>query len=462
MHNEIPVEEEVLELLGLTSTLQTDVAGSGLNSMAAKNWPPEIDGAAYFGLAGDVVKMLSPQTEADPVALLIHLLVAMGNLWGRGPHYRVGGASHFTNENAIFVGKTANARKGTAQADVFSLLRRIDPDWTDNHVLSGLSTGEGLIFAVRDSIEKDEPTRGKGRAITGYQKVIADKGVSDKRLLVVEPEFASVLRVGGREGNNLSTVYRQAWDSGLLRVANKNSPVKATGAHVSVIGHITREELLMEFSHSDKVNGFGNRNLWVCVARSKLLPDGGDWEHLDTGPLIQRLRDAIEFARSAKEMRRDAETRGMWHEVYPQLSGTRPGLFGALTARAEAHVLRLSCIFALLDRSTEIRRPHLEAALAVWKYCEDSAAYIFGDAGANPVADRIFKALRESPSGLTRDDIRGVFGGHRRSEEISTALHLLEEAGNAHCEKEETGGRFAERWFAASTGARKARKGDLD
>ena len=259
--------------------------------------------------------------------------------------------------------------------------------------MAGLSSGEGLIWAVRDEIERQEPIRDQTKTITGYQTVITDKGVGDKRLLVIEPEFASVLRVAGRDGNTLSTVYRQAWDSGLLRVLNKNSPVKATGAHISIIGHITRDELLMELSNNDKVNGFGNRNLWLCVKRSKFLPDGGDWDHLDLEPLISRLKNVVEFARGVGEMRRNAEARAMWHEVYPQLSGERGGLFGSLTSRAEAHVLRLSCIYALLDRSTEVRRCHLEAALALWKYCEDSAEFIFGAALGNQVADQILKAL---------------------------------------------------------------------
>jgi hypothetical protein len=149
----------------------------------------------------------------------------------------------------------------------------------------------------------------------------------------------------------------------------------------------------------------------------------------------------------------------MWHEVYRQLSAERSGLFGALTSRAEAHVLRLSCIYALLDRAGEIRRPHLEASLALWKYCEDSAAFVFGDGPANQVASRILQALRRTPDGLTRDELRDLFQRHRSAGEISTALRLLDESGQAHCLREETGGRSAERWFAASGGARKARKG---
>ena len=422
----------------------------------AIQWPAVIDEAAYYGLAGDIVRTLGPQTEADPVALLIHVLVGVGNLVGRGPHFRVGGTDHHTNENAICVGKTSSARKGTAKSDTFNLLASIDPAWVENRVMAGLSSGEGLIWAVRDEIERQEPIRDKKKTITGYQPVITDNGVDDKRLLVIEPEFASVLRVAGREGNTLSTVYRQAWDSGLLRVLNKNSPVKATDAHISIIGHITRDELLMELSNNDKVNGFGNRNLWLCVKRSKFLPDGGDWDHLVLGPLIGRLKGVVEFGRKVGEMRRDPDARSLWHAVYPQLSGERAGLFGSLTSRAEAHVLRLSCIYALLEPSAEVQRRHIEAALALWKYCEDSARVIFGNALGNYVADQILKALRKAPEGLTRNDLRDLFGRHRSSEEIGAALQIL--GTLVECEKEDTGGRPVERWFATGEGARKARK----
>ena len=419
-------------------------------------WPAPIGEAAYYGLAGEIVRTIEAQTEADPVALLIHVLIGVGNLVGHGPHFRVGGTRHHTNENAICVGKTSSSRKGTAKSDTFNLLREADPAWADNNVMAGLSSGEGLIWAVRDKIEKQEPVRDKGRKITSYQPIITDQGVADKRLFVIEPEFASVLRVAGRDANTLSTVYRQAWDSGLLRVINKNSPLKATGAQISVIGHITREELLKELSTNDKVNGFGNRNLWVCVDRSKLLPDGGDWDHLDLEPLVSRLKRVVAFARAVGEMRRDSEAKAFWHEVYPQLSGDRGGLFGAVTSRAEAHVLRLSCIYALLDESALVRRRHIEAALALWKYCEDSAAYIFGAALGSRVADQILKALRDASEGLTRNDLRDLFARHRSSEEISTALDILADRNLVECQKAESGGRPVERWFAKAEASQKA------
>lgn len=93
----------------------------------------------------------------------------------------------FGTKSAICVGKTSSARKGTAKSDTFHLLSAVDPGWAADHVKTGLSSGEGLIWAVRDEIEKQEPIREKGKTITGYQTVIVDKGVTDKRLLVIEP-----------------------------------------------------------------------------------------------------------------------------------------------------------------------------------------------------------------------------------------------------------------------------------
>src|SRR5437763_14431983 len=100
-----------------------------------------------------------------------------------------------------------------------------------------------------------------------------------------------------------------------------------------------------------------------------------------------RLRGARDFALGVHEMKRDAQARSLWYQVYEKLSDGKPGLLGAVTSRAEAQVMRLACLYALLDCSTVISRKHLEAALALWQYCENSARFIFGDDLGDPVAD---------------------------------------------------------------------------
>jgi hypothetical protein len=185
---------------------------------------------------------------------------------------------------------------------------------------------------------------------------------------------------------------------GDLRTLVKNNPLKATGAHISVIGHISRPELLRYLSDTEQHNGFGNRFLWCSVRRSKVLPEGGNVPEEEMAILATQLRTVIEYARSkdGSTMRRDDAARDLWGAVYEELSEGQPGLLGAATSRAEAQVLRMSALFAILDRSIDIRVEHLIAALEVWDYCFQSARYIFGAATGNRVADQIHEALLQA------------------------------------------------------------------
>src|SRR5262249_38224804 len=152
---------------------------------------------------------------------------------GRGPHFIVGGSYHYTNLFAVIVGTSSSGRKGTSWDAIRNrLLAAADAHWGAHCISSGVSSGEGLIQAARDPSE---------RKVKGKTEV--DEGISDKRLLLIESEFASVLRRLEREGNSASAILRQAWDTGDLRTLTKAAPVRATEAHVSLIGHITPEEL---------------------------------------------------------------------------------------------------------------------------------------------------------------------------------------------------------------------------
>ena len=366
-----------------------------------KHWPEPIEPDAFHGVAGEVVRMIEPHSEADPAALLVQFLVAFGSAIGGSAHFDVEHAPHHANLFAVLVGETAKGRKGTSLNQIRSIFRGLEPEWEQKRVVSGLSSGEGLIWAVRDPISKQERVS-EGGTGSGYRTVIEDEGVADKRLLVVEQEFSSALRVMERQGATLSAVLRDAWDNGGLSSLTKNSPARATGAHISVLAHVTRQELRRYLTETESANGFGNRFLWVCVKRSKCLPEGGRVDADSLSPALEHLRAAVEFARRAGEMHRDEEARSIWGKVYPDLSDGKPGLLGSVTSRAEAQVLRLSIIYALLDCSVAIRGEHLEAALAVWDYCLASARYIFGDSLGIPEADEILRELRRTSEGLSQ------------------------------------------------------------
>jgi len=433
--------------LGADDFIQrTGATAADLEALPRVDVWPRLHRDALLGLAGDFVDTIDPYTEADPVGVLGHLLVSFGNAIGNGPRALVQHDQHPARLNMAFVGRTSTARKGTAFSPVRHAFSHVLPHWTQERIKTGLSSGEGLIYHVRDQREELKTVRREGK--TSQERVVVDEGEPDKRLLIVEPEFAVVLKRMAGEGNSLSGVMRQAWDSGNLGILTRNFPLAAKDAHVSVIAHITEEELRRYLTETERANGFGNRFLWLLVRRSKLLPAGAPVPDDKLEPLIARLRDAFAFAQRQDELRRTVKAEALWADVDPELTEAEPSLVGAIFSRAEAQVLRLSLTYALLDQSSAIKTHHLDAALAFWKYAEASARRIFGGRLGAPLADTILGALRSRGS-LSETEIWALLGRHRSAEEIHGALEFLSRTGKARSHTKRTQGRPAVIWEAA-------------
>jgi Protein of unknown function (DUF3987) len=439
------------------STADNSLNSQFLPFAQCDDYPKPLGPAAFYGLAGKIVRRIEPHTEADPAALLFQLLAAFGNLIGHDHYIVADGTRHYLNLYGVLVGQSSKGRKGTSWNHIANVMERVEPEWRQDRISFGLSSGEGLIWAVRDPIEETRPIREKNRFTGGYETYIANHGEDDKRLLVIEAEFANVLKVMAREGNTLSPVIRCAWDSGDLRTMVKNSPAKATKAHISIVGHITRDELRRLLTQTESANGFANRFCWLVVKRSKCLPDGGAIHTVNFEDLIAELHSAVDFAKDFVEIVRDAEAKKLWRDTYPDLSEGKPGMLGAITGRAEAQVMRLSAIYALLDRSRLIRPEHHRAAMALWKYCEESCRWIFGTSTGDRNADKILVALRHAPNGMTKTEISvQIFNKHASSADIDEALRLLQGLHMARYRVEITGGAPLERWFFSAGSSEKS------
>ena len=432
------------------STAEVEV--DDVHDVTDYQWPDPPAPEAFHGIAGEAVEMIGPHTEADPVALLASILVGFGNLIGRNAFFRVEGTRHYLNLFANLVGPSGVGRKGTSWGRAAQLLGPLDEAWHKGCVIDGLSSGEGLIASVRDPVFKKEPVKSAGK-VTGYEDVMTDEGVSDKRALVQASEFGGLLKVLNREGNTLSVILRQAWDSGKLRVVTK-SPIVATDAHVSILGHVTRDDVIKHLNATDTANGFANRFIWLCVRRSKYLPHGGSLHPDQLEPLRRRLAPVVTFASGDVRLRRSDAADELWEDAYPELSRGKPGLLGTVCNRAEAQVLRLSCLYALLDGTEVIGEDHLMAALALWDYSERSAAFVFGRSLGKPDHEKILTALQQSPGGLTSTEIySGVFAFHKKAATIKAMLGDLLAEGMVRQSSEATGGRPSQRWFAVDPGA---------
>jgi len=380
---------------------------------------------ALYGLAGQVVRTLAPHTEAHPAAILLQFLAAFGNAAGPGPHCLVGPASHRLNLFVVLVGESSKARKGTSWNQIERLFAEVDQHWVNTRITTARLGAAGLVHALRD---QQPPT--------------------DRRLLAVAEEFASILHTIKRAQGHLSSLLRCAWDNGHLRMLDGSDPLRATNTHISLIAHITERELAQHLDPTEAHNGFANRCLWTSVHRSQCLPSGGALRAHELMPITHQLRQALDWAGTATDtvLSRDQAAESLWEECYPDLSQARPGLFGAATSRAEAQVLRLSAIYAALDCSSLITVPHLEAALAVWEYCSASASELFGTSTGDLTADRIKLAIEESKDGLSRKQIRGLFHGHVSSDRIEAALEQLISLGVLTHHLQPGRGRHASVW----------------
>jgi hypothetical protein len=410
----------------------------------AEPWPAAPAIALRHGMLGDLLDRLAPATEADPVALLVSILVAFGSAAGRGPHALVSGATrHGVNLFAGIVGRSGKGRKGSGLDLALRPLRDADPAWVEERIVSGLASGEGLVHAVRDAVTRSEPVR-EGKEIVDYAPVVVDPGIADKRLLVVEPELGAALRACRREQSTLSPMLRLAWDGGKLRTLSKNSPETATDPHVSLIGHIVVEELRKLMSDADIYGGLANRILWVLSRRSRLLPDGGELD--DLGDLTPRLAGLLAQAKATGRMRRTPAASKLWAHEYARLTSVpESGIVGACLGRGEAITLRVSMLMALLAGRREIDEPDLLAAVDLWDYSAASTRIIFGRATDTPLESRILAVVQATP-GIGRSAIARALGGKVPARELVAALGRLRDAGTITPSTTRTGGRPAETW----------------
>ena len=399
---------------------------------------PEMDERAYYGIAGEFVRFATEDSEADPSAVLLTLLVFLSVCMGRSRKYMVGSTEHHARLFAVIVGASAKARKGTSSDPVKLLLRTMKECGANiPPIVPGpFSSGEGLIFQVRDESPLVDKTGAK-----------IDPGADDKRVVVATSEFAAGLRASRREGNTLSTVLREAWDGGALAPLTKHNPMRATDSHVGVLGHITKQELTRLLDDVEAFNGFGNRFLWGFARRKKFVPMPDALDDDVMSDFARRFAESLSFAQRPGTLRFSHELKQLWPAVYGALQQELAGFCGVLTNRGDAQVLRLSIVFALLDQSDVIEKKHLEPALAIWEYCKSSVLYIFVGNAFDSDSSRLLSAL--STDGVAQTELYKLFSGHITKNKLNSMLCELEAIGKIQRSVDRTSGRPRTVWKIA-------------
>lgn len=344
-----------------------------------KEIPIFVDSSMY-SVVGSIVKKISPHTEANPIAIYTQMITIIGCYFGRITSSQVSGDKHFPNLMTLIVGDSAIARKGTSLGVAISILEEIIPEFIQSNLKSGATSAEGIIYHNRDPIFETRTKKG----IT--EKICVDHGVPDKRLMVIETEFGSILISMKREGNKLSTTIRDAYDSKNLSTLSKNNSVKSTNPHISIIAHITIEELKQLLNSVDISNGFGNRFMFIYTKSDKILPEAPSIKDLDLSDEITELSKAIHFWDEALKsphslrFKFTPEAQVLWNEKYTHfMKNPESGIVGTLLNRNLVHAKKMALIFAMLDKKNFIAKEHLEAALAIANYSKESIKFIFKD-----------------------------------------------------------------------------------
>jgi len=396
------------------------------------DWP-SMNSVAYHGIIADFIELATRTSEADPAAILATFLVRFGVECGSGVFMQVGDTKHRARLASVIVGASSKARKGTSGKPVERLFDFTNVNGQEivnsARVSHGpFSSGEGIIYAIRDATTRWNPKT--------QTETIIDNGVEDKRIFVLDEEFGGMLANTRREGNTLSMVIRQAWDSGSFDPLTKNNKITATGGHVGWISHITLQELLSKLDQSEVFNGFANRILWVCAKRQKLVPDPLPMPQSELESIQRHLLNILSRVGHGYEIKLGAEAKEAWGcTYYPKLTRDRPGLIGCVTNRGEAQALRLAMIYCLLDGETIITLDHLESGIAFWNYCFQSARHIFHGKQTDNRTQTIFEALQKAGA-LTGREIYGLFKNNISKEGLEAALAELMTSGQVIIEKQ--------------------------
>lgn len=390
---------------------------------------PRPDPACLYGLIGDVARAGADNTEANPFAIAANFISFMSAAVGRGPYMAVGNTMHHCRSFTLHVGRSGRGRKGDAVALVVRIanaVHALDQNAAPQIHRGGLSSREGLVFLIHDGFKE------------GKREV---PPISDKRLWVVESEFANILQQGKRDGNTLSPALRDCWDGVSLKPATKSNRLHASDPHVNVSGAITPGELLALIASKDLSNGFANRFMLVWAERTQIVPfpQPTTLEHVKQ--LAKQVKAVLDYCQAQRFAERDhmridltEAAKALYSKLYRgELNDNSAGeRITALIERRAPMLLRLAMLFALCDLKTEVDEHHITAALAWIRFSVDSMKFVFASAAdevavaeVNEAAAKIVRYLTGKTK-VTRKELSvHCFSGHASKDRIDAALDEL-------------------------------------
>ena len=414
--------------------------------------PPTVTDNMFTGVLGDIVEACSQNSEAVPVAVAINTLIHFTALIGPMVYLPIGDEQRRLNDFVLMVGPSGLG-KGASNHGPRRIFNRVEEFLAmdlDRQFQAGKSNGIKQYSPLR--IHNGGLSSGEGLAAAldngeGAGKTIS---VTDKRILVFEPEFANSMNMAQRSGNILMMILRNAYDGVTIEPLTKRDRVKVSDPYVCLIAHITARELASHDQFQTLANnGMLNRFLilWQQPVREVAFPDPVDQDVVDR--VANLLAERILYARrdnhethwkkirshsSAMVLSRDAIA--LWDAEYGKLLNRADcEVVRVLTRRHRLHAMILASLFAFMDLRCDIRSTDIESALAWCEYSRQSVVFIFNTLGDQRKAGQIYALsrkvlfsvyrLNDKNKQCTKTDIHNWFSRKLKSEQLQACLECL-------------------------------------
>ncbi|EJG0752770.1 DUF3987 domain-containing protein [Vibrio parahaemolyticus] len=336
---------------------------------------PELRNEGFYGLAGKAALCLCDGFRALPELVFLSLLARIAASINKGNVIvKIGSQTTELRLNALLIMRTGGG-KGMGENRAQLLIERSklfaksgdesSPLFARVHE-GGLSTTEGIVNELRDDYQ------GKNGEII--------HGIADKRLCVVEEEFANIFIKCRSSNSNLSTTIRKLFDGANVSPLTKHDRISCTNPHVCIVGHITPREFISEVNAKDLFNGFSNRFITVLGIPKPAIAFPKELDANAIDAISAELSEAIEWCNDEQRTLEMSECcRELWEPEFEIISdlGPHDSLEANLMVRAPHYALIISGLFAALDKSCILTVKHLKAALAWIDYWHDSIRYVF-------------------------------------------------------------------------------------
>jgi len=417
---------------------------------------------AFHGPLGELCRDLAQYTAADPQALYIQSLSALGVIaacpapqedWQYGSKYEYITASlDFFGAPRMFlmvVGETASY-KGTSwdfawrkivspiiamtwPLDSFDL--SFEGRWFSNDfVISGISSGEGLIKKFQKTFTvEDEDGEGDEVKITVERH---DDNSPINRLVLLEE--ANVLLTNCKRPESItSEVVRMAFDGRPMENPSKSDAGRAPNPFCSVIAQTTPTELVNNLNVERVAgNGFINRWLFVPVYGQVIPMSKTKFDIADHAAALQKITDCIKEARKFQEAKKvinfTDEGQQRFDEIAKELNILHSGIRANASARSQVFIARLAAQMALLDPmsyetpATEIITPeHIDAAYMWVKRSNVGVGWVFGWNELTADEERVLELLdngEQTRSAINKEALKGKL---KRSQIDNIARSLI-------------------------------------